>query len=47
MIAVRAGRCCVPNPSGRKLYMSRQVTAAPTNEMAIGRKISDFAQASP
>ena len=27
--------------------MSRQVTAAPTNEIAIGRKISDLATASP
>ena len=27
--------------------MSRNVTAAPTNEIAIGRKINDFAIASP
>ena len=37
----------VPNPSGRKLYMKRQTTAAPMNEIAIGRKIIDLATASP
>src|SRR5690606_7271696 len=37
---------CSPNPSGRKVYMKKNTTEAPTKETAIGRKISDFTTAS-
>ena len=35
------------SPGGRAMYMKRQMIPAPTNEIAIGRKIRDLATFSP